>query len=580
MTERNLEASTPVKGSMTARVQAVAFVGLALALALTASGVAAVPAWTVPVIATLAVVVAVLVVRSSLSGDRRVDALRDEADRLREECAALKESEARYRSYSEATADWFWETDSEHRYCWFSDEFLVVLEIPPDRLMGKRSWDVVSERMEIDSEQWQAHIADLTAQRPFRDFKYWLEDDLGRARWIKVHGIPRFDAEGSFTGYRGTGTDITAAVEAAHRMHMLNRAVEQSPVSIVITDLRADIQYVNSKFLEVTGYTAEEALGRNPRILKSDRTPPEIYEAMWTALANGEKWEGELINRRKNGDLYWEMASIQPIQNIEGAVTNYLAIKSDITQQKHNEARMAELVEDLRRSNEELEQFAYVASHDLRQPLRMISGYLGMLQKMLANSLDDDARTFFGFAIDGAKRLDRMIIDLLEYSRIGRQAVPQERIDLNEAMGDSLRHLEVAVAEVGAEVTRPESMPTITGDRSELVRLFQNLIGNAIKYCAPGRKPKVGISCQDQGGYWVVAIQDNGIGIAKDDLQRVFGIFQRLVTREQYEGTGIGLAVCRKIAEHHGGHIWVESELGVGSTFLVALPILRQGVEF
>ncbi|TAN61513.1 MAG: PAS domain S-box protein, partial [Magnetospirillum sp.] len=399
-----------------------------------------------------------------------------------------------------------------------------------------------------------------------------LEDDHGRARWIKVHGIPHYDADGSFVGYRGTGTDITAAVENAHRMHMLNRAVEQSPVSIVITNLEADIQYVNSRFLEVTGYSAEEALGQNPRILKSNRTPPEVYQAMWTALTNGGKWEGELINRRKNGQLYWEFASIQPIQNVEGIVTNYLAIKTDITQQKQSQARLAALVEELRRSNEELEQFAYVASHDLRQPLRMISGYIGMLQKTLGPGLDDDSRSFFGFAIDGAKRLDRMIIDLLEYSRIGRQSTPQDQIDLDEVLRDSLRHLEVAIDEVGAKVTVTENMPVIAGDRSELVRLFQNLVGNAIKYCAPDRKPKVEISWRHHGAEWIVAVRDNGIGIARDDLQRVFGIFQRLVSRELYEGTGIGLAVCRKIAEHHGGRIWVESEPGEGSTFLVAFP--------
>jgi PAS domain S-box-containing protein len=504
------------------------------------------------------------------------DDLRRECARLRAENAALKESEARYRSYSEATADWFWETDAEHRLCWFSDEFEAVQGVPPQRLLGKRSWDVASERMEIDSEQWQAHIADLSAHRPFRDFKYWLEDDRGRARWVKVNGIPRFDAEGGFAGYRGTGTNITAAVESAHRMHMLNRAVEQSPVSIVLTDLKADIQYVNAKFLEVTGYSAEEVLGHNPRILRSDHTAPETYQLMWDALTHGEKWEGELINRRKDGSLYWEFASIQPIQNIEGVVTNYLAIKTDITQQKHNEARLAELVEDLRRSNEELEQFAYVASHDMRQPLRMISGYLGMLQKMLAPHLDGEALTFFGYAVDGAKRLDRMIVDLLEYSRIGRLTTPKSSIDLNVVLDDSLHHLEMALADAGASVTVAPGMPHIAGDHSELVRLFQNLVGNAIKYCATDRKPKVEISGQDQGGYWVVTVKDNGIGIGPDDLQRVFGIFQRLVTREKYEGTGIGLAVCRKIAEHHGGHIWVESELEVGSRFHVALPLATQ----
>ncbi|OAN51278.1 PAS domain-containing sensor histidine kinase [Paramagnetospirillum marisnigri] len=509
----------------------------------------------------------------SLSGAfKALRQMEEERDSLKARLATLEESESRYRELSETIADWYWETDSEQRFTWISDEFETTIGIPPTNLLGKRRWDVASERMEIDSEQWQAHIADLTAHRPFRDFKYWLEDGGRRPRWVKVNGIPRFHPDGSFAGYRGTGTDITAAVETAHRMHMLNRAVEQSPVSIVITDLSAKIQYVNSEFIKITGYDADEVMGRNPRILKSDKTPPETYAAMWAALSAGEKWEGELINRRKTGELYWELASIQPIQNVEGEITNFLAIKTDITQQKLNEARLADLVEELHRSNQELEQFAYVASHDLRQPLRMISGYLGMLFKTLQPSLNDDTRTFFGFAIDGAKRLDRMIIDLLEYSRIGRQNDPLEPIDLNQVLQDATRHLEVAIAEQQGDVVVAAHLPTVSGDRSELVRLFQNLIGNAIKYCAPDRPPRVKVSCADTGAEWVMSVTDNGIGIAEGDLQRVFGVFQRLVTREQYEGTGIGLAVCRKIAEHHGGRIWVESVPDQGSTFLVAFP--------
>jgi len=495
-----------------------------------------------------------------------------EAGTLRRQCGQLSDNLGRYREYAESIADWYWESDADHRFTWFSEEFEKGLEVPVHRMLGKRRWDVVSERMEIDSEQWQNHIADLSGLRPFRDFKYWLEDGKGRARWIKVSGLPRFTDDGTFIGYRGTGTDITAAEEAAHRMHMLNRAVEQSPVSIVITNLDAEIQYVNSKFLQVTGYAMDEVIGQNPRILKSDRTDPETYQSMWNALVAGEKWEGELINRRKSGDLYWELATIQPIQNIEGVVSNYLAIKADITEQKRNQERLAELVEELRRSNEELEQFAYVASHDLRQPLRMISAYLGLLHRAFADSLNEDTTAFFGYAIDGAKRLDSMIVDLLEYSRIGRMAAPLEPLDLAEVVAEALRHLEFALADAGAEVTVAPGLPCVDGDPSELVRLFQNLVGNAIKYGLPARPPRLEVSWRDGGTEWVVAVKDNGIGIANDDLQRVFGIFQRLVTRDQVEGTGIGLAICRKIAEHHGGRIWVESELDQGSTFLVTFP--------
>jgi PAS domain S-box-containing protein len=495
-----------------------------------------------------------------------------EANALRQALTEARESESRYRHYSETNADWFWETDADHRYCWFSAQFAAVMNLPAAKLLGKRSWDVVSERMEIDSHQWQAHIADLSAQRPFRDFKFWLEEEGGRARWIKVSGMPLFNADGVFHGYRGTGADITQAVESAHRMNMLNRAVEQSPVSIVITDLKARIQYVNAEFLTITGYSLDEVIGQTPSILKSGHTQGDTYLAMWGALKAGEKWEGELINKRKNGELYWEHASIQPIQNIEGEISNYMAIKTDITRQKHDQSRMAELVEELRRSNEELEQFAYVASHDLRQPLRMINGYLGLLHKKLGAGLDKDSQDFFGFAIDGAKRLDSMIVDLLEYSRIGRLSQSLSPMELDSIVADAVHHLQMAIKDVGAEVSVDPGLPAVVGDRSELLRLFQNLVGNAIKYCDPNRPPKVRVFAADTGDEWVLSVQDNGIGIAPDDLQRVFGIFQRLVTRDNYEGTGIGLAVCRKIAEHHGGRIWVESEVDVGSTFKVAFP--------
>ncbi|CCG39907.1 Putative two-component sensor histidine kinase, classical system [Magnetospirillum molischianum DSM 120] len=499
-------------------------------------------------------------------------AMEAEIVRLTAECRSLRDAETRSREFAATAADWFWETNPAYHVIWLSDGFENTTGLSPASLLGRRPWDFACEAMEIDSNLWQEHVAVLAARQPFRDFKYWQQDSSGHARWIKVSGAPRFAADGSFSGYYGVGADITSAVSSAHRMHMLSRAVEQCPASIVITDLDGEIQYVNLKFIQVTGYSAIEAMGRNPRILNSGLNPPGTFEEMWQALSSGRKWEGELINRRKSGELYWEYASIQPIQNIEGIVTNYLAIKSDITSQKHNEARLAALVEELRHSNDELEQFAYVASHDLRQPLRMISAYLGLLEKRLAPVLDGETHQFLGFALDGAKRLDRMIVDLLQYSRIGRVTTLMESVDLGDALRDSLRHLEVAIAESGAEVRVEGTLPVCHGDRLELMRLFQNLICNAINYARPGHPPRVVVSNRDAGDEWVVTVEDNGIGIAQADLGRVFGIFQRLVTRDKVDGTGIGLAVSRKIVEHHGGRIWVESQPDVGSRFLFALP--------
>ena len=227
---------------------------------------------------------------------------------------------------------------------------------------------------------------------------------------------------------------------------------------------------------------------------------------------------------------------------------------------------------DLTRSNEELERFAYVASHDLREPLRMVAGYVGLLGKRLAGRLNDDEATFMNFATDGARRMDRMIIDLLDYSRIGRDDAATEPVALDQVLAGAIGNLRPAIDDAGALVTVAPALPVVRGHDSQLVRLFQNLIGNAIKFHAAGRPPEVRVGCREMPGEWIIGVTDNGIGIAPEDHDRLFKVFQRLVGPDQYEGTGIGLAASRKIAEQHGGRIWVESVPGQGSTFRVALP--------
>lgn len=236
------------------------------------------------------------------------------------------------------------------------------------------------------------------------------------------------------------------------------------------------------------------------------------------------------------------------------------------------QASLQDKASELARSNKELESFAYVASHDLRQPLRMVSSYVTLLERRYADALDDNAREFIAFARDGAQRMDRMIVDLLEYSRIGRLTRPMEPCSLLAIAQEAKGYLGLAASDANATIEIVEPLPAIVGDSLELVRLFQNLLGNAIKYRSPDRPPVITISASRADREWVVSIKDNGIGIAPEHFERIFGIFQRLHTREEYDGTGIGLAVCKKIAEHHGGRIWVRSTPGEGSEFMVAFP--------
>ena len=234
------------------------------------------------------------------------------------------------------------------------------------------------------------------------------------------------------------------------------------------------------------------------------------------------------------------------------------------------EHRVLERTAELRRSNEDLEQFAYVASHDLQEPLRMISSYVALLRQREGAKLDQNSLQFIAFALDGATRMQQLIQDLLAYARVGKQGKEFEGVEGNDACDGALANLEVAIEKAGAQVTRA-ALPAVHGDLTLLTQLFQNLVGNALKFRGEAA-PTIHLGCERKGGEWEFTVRDNGIGIAPQDFERVFVVFQRLHTREKYPGSGIGLSVCKKIVERHGGRIWVESKPGRGTTFHFTLP--------
>ena len=236
--------------------------------------------------------------------------------------------------------------------------------------------------------------------------------------------------------------------------------------------------------------------------------------------------------------------------------------------QLYEQSRQAQ--EELARSNEDLQQFAYVASHDLQEPLRMVTSYVELLGRRYRGRLDDDADDFIGFAVDGAKRMQVLIDDLLAYSRVGTHAGPFEPTSCEDAVDGATSNLESSIKESGAAVTRAE-LPTVMGDRSQLTQLFQNLIGNAIKFRAED-PPRVKIQARKKDDEWEFAVSDNGIGVDPKHGERIFVIFQRLHGRAEYSGTGIGLAVCKKVVQRHGGGIWLEPNSPRGSKFVFTLP--------
>jgi len=264
------------------------------------------------------------------------------------------------------------------------------------------------------------------------------------------------------------------------------------------------------------------------------------------------------------------LASNEMASELKRSYTSVENLQTEIEERKKAEESLALAINDLQRSNKELEQFAYVASHDLQEPLRMVASYTQLLAERYENQLDDKAKKFIHYAVDGAVRMQLLINDLLAYSRIGTKARSMEPVDSHSALGRAISSLKLQIDEAKAIITNNE-LPVVRADASQLTQLFQNLIGNALKFRG-AENPRIHISAVDEKKEWLFSVSDNGIGIDPQYAEKVFIIFQRLHTKEEYPGSGIGLAICKKIVERHGGRIWFKSEIGKGTTFYFTIP--------
>ena len=355
-----------------------------------------------------------------------------------------------------------------------------------------------------------------------------------------------------------------------------DRSINSATNGILIADARQPDMptvYCNAAFEKITGYATAEVLGRNCRFLQGTDHHQHGLDAIRRAIREGTEAKAELRNYRKDGSLFWNELYIAPVKDQQGRLTHFIGIQTDITQRKHQETELAHKTRELAQSNAELQQFAYVASHDLQEPLRMVASYTQLLGKRYQGKLDKDADEFIGYAVDGATRMQRLIRDLLEYSRVGSENKSFERTDCEVVLRQVLDNLSASVRERHAEVTH-DPLPTVHANPTHLTQVFQNLIGNALKF--QGDAPaKIHVGAKTVPDGWEFSIRDNGVGIPADQLGRIFSIFQRLHGQSEYPGTGIGLAICKRIVEKYGGSIRVESELGKGSIFYFTLTTPR-----
>jgi chemotaxis family two-component system sensor kinase Cph1 len=283
----------------------------------------------------------------------------------------------------------------------------------------------------------------------------------------------------------------------------------------------------------------------------------------------------EIRLKRKDGTVFYAQLQSTPTEDWKAGIMGFRTMVSDISERRQAEEKLAHAIAELTRSNAELEQFASITSHDLQETLRMVSSFVQLLEKRYKGHLDQNADDFIMYAVDGVNRMQELIGDLLTYSRVGARRKEFKPVSSDVALDHALSNMQATIEQSGAVVTW-DPLPVVTGDNSQLVQLFQNLIGNAIKFNGE-RAPRIHVSAHLQENESVFSVSDNGIGIAPEYFGRIFLIFQRLHDRKQYPGTGIGLAICKKVIERHGGRIWVESEPGAGSTFYFTIPIqIRQ----
>jgi PAS domain S-box-containing protein len=406
-----------------------------------------------------------------------------------------------------------------------------------------------------------------------REFRVVWPD--GSVHWIASHGRVYFEGEGGqrrAVRFIGANLEVTAekqAAEAVRQSEERYRAlVELSPEGVFVNrDNR--IVLVNSAALELFGASrGEQLLGKSPFEVFHRDCHAMMRERIGKILA-GQRAPAleEKIVRLDGVVVDVEVVASPVTDQGERAI---LVLLRDITERKQAEAALRQTTDDLQRSNRDLEQFAYIASHDLQEPLRAVGGYVKLLEHRFPDKLDAKARDYIAGAFDGAIRMERLITDLLAFSRVGTRGGAFAAANLDVALEHALGNLAVGIKSANAIITR-DALPTLSVDSTQIMQLFQNLIGNALKFHGE-QPPRIHVGARRQDERWVISVRDNGIGMEPQYFERIFQVFQRLHTRKQYPGTGIGLAICKRIVERHSGTIWVESQPGLGSTFFFSLP--------
>jgi PAS domain S-box-containing protein len=488
--------------------------------------------------------------------------------------AAIQASEARFRTFANTAPAILWTTESDsscsflsrgwHDYTGQSEEAAVgfgwLESVHPD-----------------DRGEAKSTLMEATGKREPFSFDYRLRRADGEFRWALSSGRPRFNSAGAFEGLTGSVIDIDERKRAAEASALLSAIVDSSDDAIISKDLNGVIRSWNKGAERLFGYTADETIGRSiVMLIPPDRLEeePKILER----LQRGERVDHfETIRMRKNGSRLNISLTISPVKDADGTIVGASKIARDITQRVRQEEALQGANAALKQANADLQQFAYSASHDLQEPLRMVAAYSELLQSQFGDKLGATGEQYINYAVQGAMRMESLLRDLRTYMQLSMTEESPEEVDAGAVLEKALAGLKVAVDESGASISHT-ALPRVGMHEFQLEQVFQNLIGNAIRY--RGELPaRVHIAAKRHGEEWLFSVQDNGIGIEPQFREQIFGIFKRLHSAARYPGTGMGLAICQRIIQRAGGRIWVESEPGTGSTFYFTIPCGGSGRE-
>lgn len=488
---------------------------------------------------------------------------------LRRHQEALRRSEEHARLALRAGRMGTWDRALPDGSMVWNEELFRLLGYPPGALTpSDAAW---SDRIHRDDREEAAarFRRTLSVGGEFTS-EYRVVWPEGTVRWVEAHGQTECDATGRPMRSYGVLQDVTERKESEETLRLTEQRFrslfELSPDAVFLGKPEGTIVGANPTACKMFGMTAQELCqaGRDGIV---DHDDPRVLSALGERNRSGRA-EAEITCIRKNGERFpVEISSVI----VPGDPPRSFVVMRDITRRKRAEEELRMATEELKRSNRDLEQFAYMASHDLQEPLRMVSSFLKLLREQYQGKLDAKAEQYIGFTCDGAERMSKMIKSLLEYSRAGSKALQPAPADFAGILEAARANLQTAIEESQARLTH-DPLPTIAADAAQMTQVFQNLIGNAIKFRSPARPCHVHIEARRQDGHWVLSVRDNGIGIDPQQADRVFTLFQRLHEKEKYPGSGIGLAICKKTVERHGGRIWVESAAGEGSVFRFTLP--------